>query len=74
MRMVLDTEPISTSQWAAIVRSQPSSAALAETLRKWVRQTSATPAHEPGPTTASSSASRLEREVRELRQANEILR
>ena len=47
----------------------------AETLRKWVRQAERDGRQRPGPTSADRERIKaLERENRELRQANEILR
>ncbi len=47
----------------------------AETLRRWVRQAERDGGARPGSTTEERDRIRaLEREVRELRQANEILR
>lgn len=47
----------------------------AETLRKWVRQAGRDGGQRPGPATAERERIKvLEREVRGLRQANEILR
>ena len=47
----------------------------AETLRGWVRQAERDQGKRPGPTTDEQERIKaLEREVRELRQANEILR
>jgi transposase len=46
-----------------------------ETLRRWVRQQERDTGQRPGPTTAEEERIKaLEREVRELRKANEILR
>ena len=46
-----------------------------ETLRGWVRQAERDQGLRPGPTSADQERIKsLEREVRELRQANEILR
>ena len=51
------------------------SGSTAETLRKWVRQAERERGARFGPTTAEHERIKaLEREVRELRQANEILR
>ncbi|SDD46151.1 Transposase [Aquimonas voraii] len=47
----------------------------AETLRRWVRQAEHDAGKRPGTTTDEAHRiKQLEREVRELRQANEILR
>ena len=47
----------------------------AETLRKWMRQSRRDGGHRLGPTSAARERiETLERENRELRQANEILR
>ena len=47
----------------------------AETLRKWVRQAQRDAGHRPGLTTSERERLKeLEREVRELKRANEILR
>ena len=63
------------SEWAAIQSISAKFGCTAETLRRWLRQTQKT---NDAPSEASSSDSErikaLEREVRELRQANEILR
>jgi transposase len=45
-----------------------------ETLRHWVRQAERDQGVRPGPTTERERIKALERENRELRQANEILR
>jgi transposase-like protein len=46
-----------------------------EALRNWVRQAERNGGQRPGPTSAERERSKsLEREVRELRQANEVLR
>jgi transposase len=46
-----------------------------ESLRKWVRQAEIDQGHRPGPTTAEQQRiAELERENRELRRANEILK
>ena len=61
-----------TVQRAAPIPSRPS---CRQTLRGWVRQTERDQGRRAGPTTAEQERIRaLEREVRELRQANEILR
>jgi transposase-like protein len=63
------------SQWAAIVSIAAKMGCTAETLRRWVRQSERDTGTRTGPTTAESERIKaLERENRELRQANEILR
>ena len=75
VRMGLDHGGDHASQWAAIGSIAAKIGCTAETLRKWVRQGERDAGQRPG--AASEERERikvLEREVRELRQANEILR
>jgi transposase len=75
VRMVLDHRGDHASQWAAIASIAAKIGCTAETLRKWVRQAERDAGQRPGWTTEERDRIRtLEREVRELRQANEILR
>ncbi len=75
VRMVLDHGGDHASQWAAIASIAAKIGCTAETLRKWVRQAERDAGQRPGSTTEERDRIRtLEREVRELRQANEILR
>jgi len=63
------------SQWAAICSIATKIGCTAETLRRWVRQAEKDRGEREGATTAERERIKeLEREVRELRQANEILR
>jgi len=63
------------SQWAGIVSIAAKIGCTAETLRRWVRQDERDRGKREGATTDEKERIRaLEREVRELRQANEILR
>lgn len=63
------------SQWAAISSIASKIGCTAETLRKWVRQTERDQGRRAGLTTEDRShLKELEREVKELRRANEILR
>jgi transposase len=63
------------SQWAAIGSIAAKIGCTAETLRSWVRQAERDQGLRAGPTTEERERIKaLEREVRELRQANEILR
>ena len=75
VRMVLDHGGDHASQWAAIGSIAGKIGCTAETLRQWVRQAERDQGHRPGLTTDERERMKaLEREVRELRQANEILR
>ncbi len=75
VRMVLEHGGDHGSQWAAIGSIAGKIGCTAETLRKWVRQAERDRGLRPGPTTDERERIKaLEREVRELRQANEILR
>jgi transposase len=75
VRMVREHQGEYESQWAAICSIATKIGGTAETLRRWVRQTEKDRGEREGATTAERERIReLEREVRELRQANEILR
>jgi transposase-like protein len=75
VRMVLDHGGDHASQWAAMVSIAGKIGCTAETLRKWVRQAERDAGQRPGATSEERERIKvLEREVRELRQANEILR
>jgi transposase-like protein len=73
--MVLDHQGEHVSQWAAIRPIAEKIGCSGETLRHWVRQAEPDQGVRPGPTTDERERIKaLERENRELRQANEILR
>jgi len=75
VRMVLEHAGEYGSQWGAISSIAGKIGCTAETLRRWVRQAERDEGLRPGPTSAEGARIReLERENRELRQANEILR
>ena len=75
VRLVWDTTREHSSEWAAIVSIAPKIGCTAETLRKWVRQAERDAGRRPGPTTDERERIKeLERENRELKRANEILR
>ena len=75
VRMVLEHQGEHDSQWAAIGSIAAKIGCTAETLRKWVRQTERDQGRRPGLTTEERERlKQLERENRELRRANEILR
>src|SRR5690606_4751911 len=63
------------SQWSAIQSIAGKMGCSAETLRKWVRRAETDAGRREGLTTENRERIKaLEREVRELRRANEILR
>jgi transposase len=73
--MVLEHQNDHDSQWAAISSIAAKIGCTAETLRKWVRQAETDQGVRPGLTTAERERlKQLERENRELKRANEILR
>jgi len=75
VRMVFEHEGEHASQWAAISSIAAKIGCTPETLRGWVRQAERDQGKRPGPTTEEQERIKaLERENRELRQANEILR
>jgi transposase len=75
VRMVLEQLPEHESEWAAICSIARKLGCAPETLRKWVRQVERDVGKRPGPTTAERERIKeLERENRELKRANEILR
>ena len=75
VKMVLEHQGEYESQWAAIVSVAAKIGCTAETLRGWVRQHERDTGQRGGLTTAERERMKaLERENRELRQANEILR
>jgi len=75
VRMVLTHAGEHASQWAAIGSIAGKIGCSAEALRKWVRQDERDQGKRTGLTTEERERLRvLERENRELRRANEILR
>lgn len=75
VRLVLDQQDSHESQWSAIRSVAAKIGSTPETLRSWVRQAERDEGKRAGPTTTEHERIKaLEREVRELRQANEILR
>lgn len=75
VRLVFESREQYESQWAAIESIAGKIGCTAETLRRWVRQQERDTGQRSGPTTAEQERLKaLEREVKELRRANEILR
>jgi transposase len=75
VRMVLEHQHEYVSRWAAIVSIAAKFGPSAETLRNWVRRAEVDDGVRPGVTSGERERLReLEREVRELRRANEILK
>lgn len=75
VRMVADHRGDYASEWATLQSIAAKIGCTAETLRHWVRQSERDQGLRGGLTTAERGRIKeLEREVRELRQANEILR
>jgi transposase len=75
VRMVFEHRSDHASQWAAIVSIAAKIGCTAQTLSNWVRRAERDQGKQPGATTGERERLKaLERENRELRQANEILR
>jgi transposase len=75
VRMVAEHGAEHASQWAAIVSIAAKIGCTAQTLHNWVAQAERDQGRRAGPSTDERERIKvLEREVRELRQANEILR
>ena len=75
VRMVLDHEGDHASRWAAVVSIAAKIGCTPQTLNEWVKRTEVDSGRKPGLTTDMAAKMKaLERENRELRQANEILR
>ena len=75
VRLVLEHEGEHDSQWAAIRSIAEKIGCSAETLRNWVRRAERDQGLRPGLTSEERErVKELEKEVRELRRANEILR
>ena len=74
-RMVFEHRHEYESQWAAITSIAGKVGMTAETLRGWVRQAEVDDGKRPGVRTSEAERIKeLERENRELRRANEILK
>jgi transposase len=75
VRMVLDHQGDYPSRWGAIASVAQKIGCAPQSLHEWVRKTEVDSGKRVGVTTETTEKMKaLEREVRELRQANEILR
>ncbi len=75
VRMVFDHGSEHGSEWEAMCSIAEKIGCSAETLRKWVRQTEVDTGRRGGLTTVEQArVKELERENRELRRTNDILR
>jgi transposase len=75
VRLVLEERDQHPSEWAAITSVAEKLGCGTEALRKWLRQAQKDSGQRPGLTTSDAERLKvLERENRELKRANEILR
>ena len=75
VRGIVDFEHEHPSRWSAIVSIASKIGCTSQTLNEWVKKAERDSGHKPGLTSdVATRLKALERENRELRQANEILR
>ena len=75
VRLVFEHQGEHTSQWAALISIASKIGCTPETLRKWVRRAETDQGQRSGMTTDDRERLKsLERENKELRRANDILR
>ena len=75
VRMVMEHQGEHKSRWAAIESIAPKIGSASQTLSNWIKRAEIDDGNRPGVTTDTAARLKaLERENKELRQANEILR
>lgn len=75
VRLVLETEAQHPSRWQAVMSIAAKIGCTGQTLNEWVKKAEVEVGRRAGiPTEMTEKMKALERENRELRQANEILR
>lgn len=75
VRMVMEHQGEHTSRWAAIESIAPKIGCATQTLHNWIKRAEVDDGDRVGVTTDTAAKLKaLERENKELRQANEILR
>lgn len=75
MRLVQEHRGEYSSLWAAVESNAPKIGCAAQTLLEWVKPQEVNAGVRPGVTTTEAQRMKaLEREVKELRRANEILK
>ena len=75
VRMVLDNQGQHESRWSAILSISTKIGCAPQTLNEWIKRAEVDSGKRAGiPSEMAEKVRALEREVRELRQANEILR
>jgi len=75
VRLVFETEGQHASRWRAVISIAAKIGCTAQTLNEWVKKAEVDSGRRAGiPTEMAEKMKALERENRELRQANEILR
>ena len=75
VRLVLETEAQHPSRWQAVMSIAAKIGCTAQTLNEWVKKAEVDSGRRAGiPTEMAEKMKALERENRELRQTNEILR
>mgnify|MGYP006288366717 FL=1 len=74
VRLVLEQQGEYPSRWASICSIAGKIGCTPETLRRWCRETRSSQSNDSGSPSERELLKKLERENRELKRANEILR